>query len=63
MGKVLDNNTDARHVLRRIDDWEARVKRLYATVCERLPECWTIRAGAPVRMHEELMRRFGVDAR
>ena len=33
MGNVLDDvtddNIDVRHV--RVDDWEARVKRLYAT--------------------------------
>ena len=67
MGNVLDDvtddNIDANHVLRRVEDWEARVKRLYATVSEWLPEGWTARAGVPVRMHEELMRRFDVDAR
>lgn len=67
MGNVLDDVTDetidARHVLRRVDDWEARVKRLYATVSEWLPEGWTARAGTPVRMHEELMHRFDVPAR
>ena len=35
MGNVLDDvtddNIDVRHVLCRVDDWEARVKRLYAT--------------------------------
>ena len=35
MGNVLDDVTDddidAHHVLRRVDDWEARVKRLHAT--------------------------------
>ena len=67
MGNVLDDvtddNIDARHVLCRVDDWEARVNRLYATVSEWLPEGWTARVGAPVCMHEELMRRFDVDAR
>lgn len=67
MGTVLDDVTDdsidARHVLRRVDDWEARVRDLYATVREWLPEGWTARDGAPVRMHEELMREFSVPAR
>ena len=35
MGNVLDgvtdDNIDAHHVLRHVDDWEARVKRLHAT--------------------------------
>ena len=38
MGDVLDDvtddNTDGHHVLRCADDWEARVKRLHATVSE-----------------------------
>ena len=67
MGTVLDDVTDdtidARHVLRRVDDWEARVEDLYAAVKEWLPEGWTARDGAKVRMYEELMRKFGVPAR
>ena len=67
MGNVLDEVTDesvdAQHVRRRVDDWEARVNRLYATVSAWLPEGWTARAGAPVRMHEEMMRMFDVAAR
>ena len=67
MSNVLDDITDetidARYVQRRVDDWEARVKRLYATVSNWLPDGWTARAGAPVRMHEEMMRRFDVAAR
>ena len=67
MGNVLDDvtddNIDAHHILRRVDDWEARVKRLYATVSEGCPRAGPPRAGTPVRTHEELMRRFNVDAR
>ena len=51
MGDVLDDvtddNIDAHHVLRRADDWEARVKRLHATVSEWLPEGRIARADAP----------------
>ena len=67
MGNVLDEVTDetidAHHVVRRVDDWEARVTRLYATVTEWLPQGWTAHTGAPVRMHEELMRELDVAAR
>ena len=67
MGSVLDDVTDdsidAGHVLRRVDDWEARVNDLYATVRRWLPEGWTARDGATVRMYEELMREFEVPAR
>ncbi len=67
MGNVLDDITDetidSHHVQRRVDDWEARVKRLYAIVSEWLPERWTARTGSPVWMHEEMMRRFDVAAR
>ena len=37
LGDVTDDNIDTHHVLRRVDDWEARVKRLYATVSEGCP--------------------------
>ena len=43
---VTDDNIDAHHVLRRVDDWKARVKRLHATASEWLPEDWTARADA-----------------
>ena len=37
MGNVLDDvtddNIDAHHVLRRVDDWEARVKLVFDSVC------------------------------
>ena len=49
MGDVLDDvtddNIDAHHILRRLDDGEARVKRLYATVSDGCP-----RAGPPERV-------------
>lgn len=48
MGDVLDDvtddNIDAHHVLRRVNDWKARVKRLHATASGWLPEDWTARA-------------------
>ena len=67
MGDVLDEVTDetidAGHVLRRVEDWEARVDGLYAAIRAWLPEGWTAREGTPARMYEELMREFGVPAR
>ena len=45
MGDVLDDvtddNIDAHHVLRGVNDWKARVKRLHATASGWLPEDWT----------------------
>ena len=63
LDEITDDSIDARHVLRRVDDWEARVQDLYATVRAWLPEGWAARDGTPVRMHEEMMRKFGVPAR
>ena len=63
LDEVTDESVDAQHVLRRVDDWESRVKRLYSVVGAWLPEGWTARGGAPVRMHEEMMRRFDVAER
>ena len=36
---------------------------LYATIGDWLPDGWAARRGAPVVMHEKLMRKFGVAAR
>ena len=67
MGTVLDDVTsdtvDAAHIRRRVDDWEERLSGLYATIGDWLPDGWEARPGAPVVMHEPLMRKFGMDAK
>ena len=67
MNTVLDEVTsdaiDAKHVERRVEDWEARLNGLYTTIRGWLPDDWEARRGAPVRMHEKMMRKFGVEAR
>ena len=64
MSTVLDEVTseaiDATHIRRRVDDWEERLNGLYTTICAWLPGGWGARRGAPVLMHEKLMRKFGV---
>ena len=65
MSTVLDDVTsdtiDAHHIRRRVDDWDNRLHALYDMIGGWLPDGWTAREGAPVRMHEEMMREFGVD--
>lgn len=67
MGTVLDdvtsNMVDATHIRRRVDDWEERLSGLYAMIGDWLPDGWKARPGAPVIMHEPLMRKFGMDAK
>ena len=67
MGTVLEDVTsdtiDAQHIRRRVDDWEERLNGLFAAIGGWLPDGWEARQGAPVVMHEELMRRFGVAAK
>ena len=67
MGTVLEDVTsdsiDARHIRRRVDDWEERLNGLFAAIGGWLPDGWKARQGAPVVMDEELMRRFGVAAK
>ncbi|MCY4481833.1 MAG: hypothetical protein OXC12_03070 [Spirochaetaceae bacterium] len=67
MSTVLDEVTsetvDAAHIRRRVDDWKERLSRLFAMIGDWLPEGWETRQGAPVILHEELMRKFGVEAR
>ena len=67
MSNVLDDVTnetvDAAHVHQRIEDWEKRLNGLYGMISEWLPEGWIARQGTPVRMHEGLMRKFGIEAR
>jgi len=67
MNTVLDEVTsdaiDAKHVERRVKDWEARLNALYTAIGEWLPDDWEARRGVPVRMHEKMMREFGVASR
>ena len=67
MGTVLEDVTsesiDATHIRRRVDDWEERLGGLFVAIGGWLPEGWEARAGAPVVMNEELMRKFGVEAK
>ncbi len=64
MGTVLEDVTsetiDAQHIRRRVDDWEKRLKGLFAEIGSWLPDGWEACPGAPVVMHEELMRKFGI---
>ena len=60
---VTDEKIDAKHIRQRVDDWEKRLGGLYAMINEWLPDGWTACEGAPVRMHEELMREFGIAPR
>ena len=67
MGTVLEDVTsetiDAEHIRRRVDDWEERLGGLFAAIGGWLPDGWEARQGAPVVMHEELMRKFGIAAK
>ena len=67
MNTVLDEVTsdaiDATHVERRVKDWKARLNGLYTKIGEWSPDDWEARRGPPVRMHEKMMREFGVAAR
>ena len=60
LDEVTDNSVDAAHIRRRVADWEERLKDFYAQVAGWLPDGWTACEGTPVRMHEEMMREFGV---
>lgn len=51
------------HVQQRIDEWAERIASLYRDVETWLPGGWTARRGAPVEMHEELMRKMAVQPR
>ena len=51
---VTDEVVDARHIRRRVDDWEARVRGLYHTIGKWLPDGWTSLEGPSVRMNEEI---------
>jgi hypothetical protein len=61
--EVTDGNIDRAHVIRRVDDWASRIDRLYAQVEQWLPEGWTADRFGTVRMEEQLMKQFGVEAR
>ena len=60
---VTDEIVDARHLRRRVDDWEARVRGLYHTIGKWLPDGWTSCEGLSLCMYEEMMRTSDVAAK
>jgi hypothetical protein len=60
---VTDERVDADHIRDRVEDWEERLQALYAMISGWLPDGWTACKGAPVRMYEEMMRRFSIAAK
>lgn len=67
MAGVLEETTtrelDKAHIERRVNDWANRVDELYREIENWLPSGWTARRRGAIRMHEELMQKFGVPAR
>ena len=60
---VTDDQIDAAHVRRRVDDWARRVSDLLEKIEHWLPDGWSASPGEPTCMDEELMRKFGVSAK
>ncbi len=60
---VTSESTDAKHVQRRVEDWEERVNNFYIKISDWLRDGWESRKGTPVVMHEPLMRKYGIAAR
>ena len=58
----VDHTVDRAYVERRLDDWRARIDRLYADIAGWLPAGWSMAVGGEVLIHEDLMMRFGVPA-
>ena len=63
LDEVTSDSIDAKHVERRVEDWKTRLTGLYDRIGEWLPDNWEARRGASVRMHEKMMRKFGVAPR
>jgi hypothetical protein len=67
MPRVLEEVTgpemDQNHTARRVDDWASRIDQLYAQIESWLPDGWTADRNDTVRMHEELMQKFGIAPR
>lgn len=56
----VDRTIDRRYIERRLDDWRARLDRLYGDIETWLPEGWSMRDGDAVPIHEDLMTKFDV---
>jgi hypothetical protein len=67
MPKVLDEVTDQQidrdHIIRRVDDWVARIDALYRQIEGWLSVGWTADRSNTIRMHEELMQKYQVPPR
>jgi len=61
--EVTDQEIDREHIIRRVDDWAARIDALYQQIEGWLPADWTADRSKTVRMHEKLMQRYDVPPR
>ncbi len=53
--------TDKELTLKRIKDWQKRVKNLYAEIKHWLPSQCEVKDGAPTSMFEEMMQIFNIN--
>ena len=56
----VDHTVDRAYVERRLQDWRARLDRLYADIATWLPPDWSMAEGGRVSIHEDLMLRHDV---
>jgi hypothetical protein len=61
--EVTDQQIDRDHIMRRVDDWAARIDALYRQIGGWLPDGWTSDHSNTIRMHEELMQKYRVPPR
>jgi hypothetical protein len=61
--EVVGSEMTRERVEQRVSDWASRIDALYKQIESWLPQGWTAERNGTVRMHEELMQKFGVPPR
>jgi hypothetical protein len=61
--EVTGSEITRDHAARRVDDWEARIERLFSEIAQWLPPGWAATRPRTVSMHEPMMRHVGIPSR
>lgn len=61
--EVTDDTIERPHIVQRVDDWDRRIRNLFADIEAWLPSGWVAEQSRTIPLNEEMMREFGVPPR
>ena len=57
-----DGKLNRETIIHRVEDWKSRLSTLYDQICDWLPSSFSGERSGTIKMHEDLMKEYGVPA-